>query len=270
MNEEQREEIDALRAIFEDINVCLDVSDDSGSILIQLRSDFHVCQLTLPTDYPSDSAPVIGSLSPSLLALLQSRASIPNQSSVQREIVKQWDECRPNGVLYSFIEWLLQFIPDETAQIPSGVVDETINYNQRTIECESSGYKIFTSEQPVMDRRSAFIAHLCVLNSVQEIPRIMDQLRREQPRILRATHNIMAYRTDKSLADGRVVLEEDFDDDGETAAGGRLLRLLQLCDCQRVLVVVSRWYGGIQLGPDRFKHINDCARDLLRSRGYVK
>ena len=36
-----------------------------------------------------------------------------------------------------------------------------------------------------------------------------------------------------------------------------------------MIVVVSRWYGGIQLGPDRFKHINNVARLLLLNSGLV-
>ena len=40
-------------------------------------------------------------------------------------------------------------------------------------------------------------------------------------------------------------------------------------DAVNVVVVVSRWYGGIQLGPDRFKHINNVARTLLLSSGLV-
>jgi putative IMPACT (imprinted ancient) family translation regulator len=32
-----------------------------------------------------------------------------------------------------------------------------------------------------------------------------------------------------------------------------------------VLVVVSRWFGGIHLGPKRFAHITNVARDLLVS-----
>ncbi|KFM24593.1 Protein IMPACT [Auxenochlorella protothecoides] len=55
----------------------------------------------------------------------------------------------------------------------------------------------------------------------------------------------------------------DSDDDGESAAGGRLLHLLQITGAQDVCVVVSRWYGGIQLGPARFTHINNAARQLL-------
>lgn len=35
------------------------------------------------------------------------------------------------------------------------------------------------------------------------------------------------------------------------------------------MVVVSRWYGGILLGPDRFKHINNCARNILVERNYT-
>jgi putative IMPACT (imprinted ancient) family translation regulator len=36
-----------------------------------------------------------------------------------------------------------------------------------------------------------------------------------------------------------------------------------------VLVVVTRWFGGIHLGPDRFKHINQAARDALEAGGFL-
>ena len=32
-----------------------------------------------------------------------------------------------------------------------------------------------------------------------------------------------------------------------------MLHLLDILNVENVLVVVSRWFGGIQLGPDRFK-----------------
>lgn len=43
----------------------------------------------------------------------------------------------------------------------------------------------------------------------------------------------------------------------------------QILDVRNVAVVVSRWYGGVLLGPDRFKHINNCARSLLVEEGYA-
>ena len=39
---------------------------------------------------------------------------------------------------------------------------------------------------------------------------------------------------------------------------------LQLMDVRNAVVVVSRWYGGVHLGPDRFKHINNCARTVIQ------
>jgi hypothetical protein len=59
------------------------------------------------------------------------------------------------------------------------------------------------------------------------------------------------------------VKKHDNDDDGEDGAGARLAHLLELRKDDGVLVVVSRWYGGIPLGPKRFAHIVNVARELL-------
>lgn len=40
-------------------------------------------------------------------------------------------------------------------------------------------------------------------------------------------------------------------------------------DVWNTIVVVSRWFGGIHLGPDRFKHINSAARDAVIKAGFV-
>lgn len=37
-----------------------------------------------------------------------------------------------------------------------------------------------------------------------------------------------------------------------------------------VLVVVTRWFGGTHLGPDRFKHINHAARNALELGGFLE
>ena len=61
----------------------------------------------------------------------------------------------------------------------------------------------------------------------------------------------------------------DYDDDGENQAGSRLLHLLKITNVFNVFILVGRNYGGIKLGPDRFKHINNCARLLLVKLGYI-
>lgn len=111
--------------------------------------------------------------------------------------------------------------------------------------------------EPLVDRKSTFQAHLCLVQSEPDVRSALDQLL-SIPRIQRATHNMYAYRFTESN-----VLKHDNDDDGEDAAGSRLAHLLHMRDEDGVLVVVSRWYGGILLGPKRFAHITNVARTIL-------
>lgn len=41
-------------------------------------------------------------------------------------------------------------------------------------------------------------------------------------------------------------------------------------DVKDVLVVVTRYFGGTLLGSDRFKHINQAARDALELGGFIE
>jgi len=63
---------------------------------------------------------------------------------------------------------------------------------------------------------------------------------------------------------------EDNDDDGEDAAGSRMAHLLSIMKVENVMVVVTRWYGGIKLGADRFRLINQVSREALVNGGFVQ
>lgn len=56
---------------------------------------------------------------------------------------------------------------------------------------------------------------------------------------------------------------ETKNDDGETGAGMVILRLMQAADVSDCIVCVTRWFGGIKLMGDRFKHIQDATRYAL-------
>nr|KAF6358346.1 impact RWD domain protein [Pipistrellus kuhlii] len=118
---------------------------------------------------------------------------------------------------------------------------------------------------PITDRRSTFQAHLAPVVCPEQVKMVLAKLY-ENKKIASATHNIYAYRI---FCEDKQTFLQDYSDDGETAAGGRLLHLMEILNVRNVLVVVSRWYGGILLGPDRFKHINNCARSLLVERSYT-
>lgn len=57
----------------------------------------------------------------------------------------------------------------------------------------------------------------------------------------------------------------DHDSDGESGAGSKMQWLISTMKVRNVFVMVSRWYGGIQLGPDRFRIINRMTRDAALS-----
>ena len=168
------------------------------------------------------------------------------------------------------------------------VLAETV-MEQELITRDAARQYHWVSGECLVDRKSVFQAHLCRVSSEQQVREALDELISGSSKIQRATHNMVrtsyssrdlestldkypkfpfdgfkyAWRVSEIMQDGRVVSKHDNDDDGEDAAGSKLAYLLDVRKDENVLVVVSRWYGGIQLGPKRFAHIVSVARDLL-------
>jgi putative IMPACT (imprinted ancient) family translation regulator len=114
----------------------------------------------------------------------------------------------------------------------------------------------------VTEKKSVFVARAATVSSVDQARSFVAYLLATDKKVAKATHNITAWRI-RGNADAGGAQFKDCDDDGESAAGGRLLHLLELMGACNVVVVVSRWYGGVHLGPDRFRLINQCARDAI-------
>ena len=122
--------------------------------------------------------------------------------------------------------------------------------------------------QAVTEKKSTFLAHTTNVHTPAAARDAIAHLLSADKRVAKATHNITAYRIRD--ASNPAVTYQDCNDDGETAAGRRLLHLLQLLGVWNVLVVVSRWFGGVKLGPDRFKLINQVAREAVTESNWVK
>lgn len=123
----------------------------------------------------------------------------------------------------------------------------------------------WTLSEIITEKKSVFIARAAPVDSVEQAKTYLAHLLATDKKVAKATHNITAWR----IRGENGVQFQDCDDDGEDAAGGRLLHLLELMNVWGTMVVVSRWYGGVKLGPDRFRIINQCARDAVVRGGFA-
>ncbi|XP_038858513.1 protein IMPACT isoform X3 [Salvelinus namaycush] len=240
----QIEEVEALSSIYGD-EWC--VIDEAARIFcIKITDDIDypklkAClQIILPHDYPSAAPPVYQINAAWLRG--------PDRKTLSNSLEELYVENTGESILYLWVEKIREFLleksqsTDTDEELPPIKLGETIT-----------------------ERRSTFQPHLAPVVTPRQVRMVLDKLF-ENKKIASATHNIYAYRI---YCEEKQSFLQDCEDDGETAAGGRLLHLLQILDVRNVLVVVSRWYGGILLGPDRFKHINNSARNILVQEGYT-
>ncbi|CAG8544480.1 2445_t:CDS:2 [Acaulospora morrowiae] len=247
---------------------------NKSSTVNSIILNFH-----FPEDYPSASPPIY-----EIVSLYCGTLRIDNK--IRNEIDEKFKELFIPGkvVIFEWIEWLRELLSQKLAEEQCNKTDTHTNANADSYkpkegsnveakeDFDIEANKIIksdcppiTSGEPLEHKKSVFVAHLAPVHNAQEVKMVRETLMLNK-KIAKATHNIMAYRI---IQDNGVILQDN-DDDGETAAGGRLLHLLQILDAKNVLVVVSRWFGGILLGPDRFKDINNVARDLLENCGYIE
>ncbi|XP_071371677.1 protein IMPACT [Centroberyx affinis] len=283
----QIEEVEALSSIYGD-EWC--VIDEAARIFcIKISNNLEEPKLTaclqiiLPPDYPS-AAPPIYQINAAWLRGLE-RVKLAN--SLEDLYVENAGE----SILYLWVEKIREFLIEKSQSTETVEQPEKVNMmteeeeddddedvpDFRTLKLNTENAHLFMDhandeEIPpiqhgttITDRRSTFQPHLAPVVTPRQIKAVLDKLY-ENKKIASATHNIYAYRI---YCEDKQSFMQDCEDDGETAAGGRLLHLLQILDVRNVMVVVSRWYGGILLGPDRFKHINNCARNILVQEGYT-
>lgn len=111
-------------------------------------------------------------------------------------------------------------------------------------------------EDILRDRGSRYAAAAGRVASRAEIEAFLLSLRQRR-KFAKATHHSWAAL----LADGGPLKN----DDGEAGAGAVILKMLEREAVANRIVVVSRWYGGVHLGGDRFAHIVTCTRAALKA-----
>jgi len=109
-------------------------------------------------------------------------------------------------------------------------------------------------ENVVSDRGSKYAVSGGPAATRAECAAFLAVLKREK-KYARATHNTWACL---SSTEGPLR-----NDDGEAGAAAVILRMLEREGLHDTIVVVTRWYGGVHLGGDRFAHVVTCVRAWL-------
>ena len=94
----------------------------------------------------------------------------------------------------------------------------------------------------IVEKKSKFIANLIYVESIEEAESKIKEIKKKYHD---ARHNCVAYRV---LEGGQIV--EKSSDDGEPSgtAGGPMLNILQKNNLCNLVVIVTRYFGGILLG----------------------
>jgi len=121
--------------------------------------------------------------------------------------------------------------------------------------------------QPITLRESTFIVRAIPLTKPSERAAKMQALFARYPALKDASHNAWAYRVNAPTnLFGATTIREDSFDDGESGCGNFLVKNMREMNTVDTLVVMTRWYGGIMLGPDRWRIMRDCLKDAVSGR----
>ena len=272
MSEELRDEVEAINSIYGEGS--LTPSDEPGTYILRLPGEeASSLRLRLPDAYPAEPPSVLGTHHSSGgkkgagardLGLFREAL----ESVFQEGIVCLFDAVEDfTGRLEE--ELATQAVEEDVDDGEEGRDDHGARQAAREKALEADLASLpsppWTLSQPIVDNRSTFIAHVAPVTSPSQARLYVQQLLASDKRIRSATHNMTAWRI---RGEGGASYQ-DCDDDGETAAGGRLLHLMQLMELWDAMVVVTRWYGGVKLGPRRFAVINAAARDGFVRAGMV-
>ena len=115
----------------------------------------------------------------------------------------------------------------------------------------------------VVIKKSQFIASAYKISKVEEKKEILEKIKKEMKK---ASHHAWALRCETPMG-----IWEDSSDDGEVSgcAGKPIMTILQQLQIINVLVVVTRYYGGINLGPaGLIKAYSSTAKQLVENIGF--
>jgi len=149
----------------------------------------------------------------------------------------------------------------ETNEGAGGEVPEKTETSKGREIVKTEGTNEWSVSAPVTSKKSTFVARSIAITSPSQARSELQKLLANNPELREASHNISAWRVQ---GDHSVI--EESNDDGESGGGRHILGVMQSSDVVGMLLVVTRWYGGIFLGTDRWRIMSQVSRDALSQR----
>jgi hypothetical protein len=211
--EDLDDEIEAINAIYPDSLVKL------GSLFQLLIPDRDIIlQISFPSAYPEEEPlHIISVTSKTYLA-----------QSLNKDVLGDLlaSVYVPGCVcLFEFIELIREVFEapaeEEEEETENEAAGSEESYEMTKTDIAQTISAHWHTSAPIIDRKSTFIGFAVKADTAEEFFAMLAVLKADK-HIARATHNMTAYRIRN--ANGTVM--QDCDDDGESAAGSRLLHLL--------------------------------------------
>ncbi|XP_050554185.1 protein IMPACT-like [Spodoptera frugiperda] len=259
----QGEEREALASIYEK-EFEADSSGTGSSYCIKVQSSERnneaVIHVTMPRDYPSESPPVYVVSAPWMDRKTKER--------LHHSLDQIYKKHKGEIIVFRWVEEIRNFLFSVESRQERNKRTERKKVKSRPDEyTKAAECPDITHGEVITDRKSSFQGHAARVGSVDDVKAVLSKLKMHR-KIVNAKHNMVAYRIEHRTAKG-VEIVQGYDEDGEAHAGGRLLHLLQTNNCLNTAVVVTRWFGGIQIGGDRFRHITNAAKQAIQQAGLL-
>ncbi|KAI1074160.1 UPF0029-domain-containing protein [Whalleya microplaca] len=268
MSEELRDEVEAINSIYGD--GCLVPTSDTNVYILTPPGEESSLRIQFPDNYPEEPPTVLGTHSTGEHG---KRGDAARELSLFSEVLAT--VYQPGLVcLFDAIEELNRLLESLAPEEEEEDSDDEIANHMTTLQVKNTAREVNVLDMPAppwvvsdtfVELKSVFIAHCAAVSSTDEAETFLEHLLASDKKIRNASHNMTAWR----IKGPNNTTFQDCNDDGETAAGGRLLHLMQLMDLWNVMVIVTRWWGGHKLGPRRFALINQTARDAFVKAGWV-
>lgn len=121
------------------------------------------------------------------------------------------------------------------------------------------------SEAQIVEKKSKFIAHIFYVETIEEAE---EYIKKVKKKYYDAKHNVFAYAIETK--DGGIAIK--YNDDGEPSgtAGSPILKIVLEQGLSNILVVVTRYFGGILLGTGGLvRAYSDVTIKALEATDYI-